>query len=253
MNRNDIKTLTLLSVFSAIIIVMTFVPSVGYITFGPLSMTLIHIPVLIGVFLLPKRYSWLLGLIFGVGSLIKAAVQPVGLLDPAFVNPLVSVVPRVLFAVIAAWLFEGFKWLDSKLKNPDIYIFGFVSLLTLFAVYYAARVIVAQAGWNENWFMPIILLLIGLVLTAYYTFIRHEDRKRTLIPATFLISTVLHTIIVLSFLVIFEHDFLIQYIPAENLLNAIYTTTVTNGLIEAVLAVLIGTPILYGLEKLTQN
>ncbi len=249
MKKNDLQTLTLLSVFSAIILLMTFVPQIGYITFGPLSMTLIHIPVLIGVFLLPKRYSWILGLVFGLGSLVKATTAPVGILDPAFVNPLVSVLPRVAFAVAAAWLFELFKLIERKIKNPDVYIFGFVSLLTLFAVYYAGRVIIDQAGWNEAWFIPVILVLIGFVLTAYYAFIKHNDSRRTIIPATFLLSTIFHTVVVLVSLAVFSYDFVTQYVPAENLVNVIYTTTVTNGLIEAVLAVLIGTPILYGLEK----
>ncbi len=253
MKKNDIQTLTLLSVFSAIILLMTFVPSIGYITFGPLSMTLIHIPVLIGVFLLPKRYSWILGLVFGVGSLVKAAVQPVGLLDPAFVNPLVSVLPRIAFVIAAAWLFELFKLIDRKLKQPDIYIFGFVSMITLFAVYYAGQAIVEQAEWNENWLIPILFVIIGLVMTAYYAFIRNDKRTRTMIPATFLISTIFHTIIVLSCLVIFEHAFITQYIPATDLLNVVYSTVVTNGLIEAVTAVLIGTPILYGLEKVMKR
>ena len=242
-----------MSVFSAIIVIMTFVPSLGYISFGPLSMTLIHIPVLIGVFLFPKRYSWILGLIFGFGSLSKAAAQPVGFLDPAFVNPMVSVIPRILFVIIAAWLFELLKWITKKLKNPDIYIFGFVSILTLFAVYYAAQAIIDQAGWSASWFMPVILLMIGLVTTAYYAFTRHGDSNKAMIPATFLISTVIHTVLVLSFLVMFEHDFITQYIPSEDLVNAIYTTTVTNGLVEAVLAVLIGTPILYGLQKVMKK
>ena len=250
MNRRNTRTLTLLSVFSAIILLMTFVPQIGYISFAPsVAMTLIHIPVLIGVFLLPKKYSWILGLVFGLSSLIKAATAPVGFLDPAFVNPLVSVLPRVIFAIVAAWIFELFKLIDRKIKNPDVYIFGFVSLLTIFAIFYASKAIVDLAGWNENWFIPAALFVVGLVIMAYYAFVRHEDRRRTMIPATFLISTIVHTVVVLTCLVVFEHAFILQYIPAEGLVNAIYTTTVTNGLIEAVLAVLIGTPILYGLEK----
>ena len=66
MKRNQIRDLALTSVFAAIILVMTFVPSLGYILVGITELTLIHIPVLIGVFLLPKRYAIVLGLIFWI-------------------------------------------------------------------------------------------------------------------------------------------------------------------------------------------
>jgi len=50
------------------------------------------------------------GLIFGVTSLVKAAVAPLTPVDPLFTNPLVSVLPR-LFIGLAAWgvyrLFRG--------------------------------------------------------------------------------------------------------------------------------------------------
>jgi uncharacterized membrane protein len=44
-----------------------------------------------------------IGGIFGVTSLIKAATGPLGPIDPFFVNPLVSVLPRLLVG-LAAWL-----------------------------------------------------------------------------------------------------------------------------------------------------
>ena len=50
MKRNEIQSLTLTTVFAAIILVMTFVPQVGFITIGTMALTLIHIPVLIGAF-----------------------------------------------------------------------------------------------------------------------------------------------------------------------------------------------------------
>ena len=54
---------------------------------------------------------------FGIGSLIRAATTPTGVLDPAFVNPLVSVLPRMLFAIAASYLFDLFKLFDRKVKK----------------------------------------------------------------------------------------------------------------------------------------
>lgn len=253
MKRKEIQNLTLSTVFAAIILVMTFVPQVGYITIGTMALTLIHIPVLIGAFLLPKKYTVMLGFIFGIGSLIRAATTPTGILDPAFVNPLVSVLPRMVFAIAASYIFDLFKWFNIKVKHSEIYIFGFVTLITVFAMYYASDVIIGETGWNQKFVLPVVLLIISGFITTYYALISKKDKSQIVIPSTFLISTVFHTVVVLSALVIFERTFIEQYIPSSELLGFIYTVAVTNGLIEAILAVLIGTPIALALTKLQDN
>lgn len=250
MKRNEIQSLTLTTVFAAIILVMTFVPQVGFITIGTMALTLIHIPVLIGAFLLPKKYTLLLGFMFGIGSLIRAATTPTGVLDPAFVNPLVSVLPRMLFAIAASYLFDLFKLFDRKVKSSDIYIFGFVTILTVFALFYASSVIVKESNWNENIVYPLALLIMAIFITSYYTLIRKNDKSQTVIPSTFLMATVLHTVLVLTALVTFERAFITQFIPSNELLGFVYTVAVTNGLIEAILAVLIGTPIVIAINQL---
>jgi len=253
MKKNEIQDLTLTAVFSAIILVMIFVPQVGFITFGVASLTLIHIPVLIGVFLLPKKYSVLLGLIFGVGSLIKAVIAPTGVLDPLFVMPWISVLPRVLFALAAAYLFDGFKLIQAKLKNSGIYIFGIVSLITVFGMYYASQAVLSATGWSAALVLPVTLLITTVFITAYYAFIRSDDQDRILIPSTILISTVIHTVLVLSALVIFESAFISDLLQSNDLIGFVYTIAVTNGLLEAVLAVLIGTPIILALKQVKNN
>lgn len=253
MRKKEIQYLTLSTVFAAIILVMTFVPQVGYITIGTMALTLIHIPVLIGAFLLPKKYTVMLGFIFGIGSLIKAATMPTGILDPAFVNPLVSILPRMIFALAASYIFDLFKWFNVKVKNSNIYIFGFVTLLTVFAMYYASIVIIAETGWSKNVVLPVILFVISAFITIYYALISKKEKSQIVVPSTFLIATVFHTVVVLSALVIFERSFIEQYIPSAELLGFIYTIAITNGLIEAVLAVLIGTPITLALTKLQET
>ncbi len=254
MKKNDIQSLTLTTVFAAIILVMTFVPQIGYINIGAMSeLTLIHIPVLIGAFFLPKKYTLMLGAIFGIGSLTYVFVnglagQPV--FAAAFANPLVSVFPRMIFAIVASYIFDLFKWFNKTVKNSEIYIFGFVSLVTIFAIYYASQVILLVTSWNPSIFMPISLLVVTLFMTAYYTLIRKEDQSRTVIPSTFLVATIFHTFIVLMAALIFERSSLELIAPSTNIIGFIYTVAVTNGLIEAILAVLIGTPIVFALNQL---
>lgn len=71
--------------------------------FGGVSLTIMHVPVIIGAVLEGPIVGLLIGLIFGVASLIQAAVAPNGPGDVIFTNPLISVLPR-LFIGPAAWL-----------------------------------------------------------------------------------------------------------------------------------------------------
>jgi uncharacterized membrane protein len=91
-----IREITILAMFTSIILLMIFVPYFGFITiFGIPSVTLIHIPVLIGGAMLGRKAGGFLGLIFGVGSLIRAMTSTG--LDYLFIFPWVSVLPRVIF------------------------------------------------------------------------------------------------------------------------------------------------------------
>lgn len=104
--KNNSKTLelTLLGIFSAIIIILVFTP-IGMISFGVVSATTVHIPVIIGAVVLGLKYGAVLGLVMGLASLVRAAAMPVSVLDPLFVNPIVSVIPRILIGVVAALVF----------------------------------------------------------------------------------------------------------------------------------------------------
>jgi uncharacterized membrane protein len=253
MKKSDIQDLTLTSVFAAIILVMTFVPQIGYITIGTVALTLIHIPVLIGVFLLPKKYSLILGLFFGLGSLIRAATTPTGPLDPAFVNPLVSILPRLLFVLAAIYIIKLFKVFDEKVKNSNIYIFAIVTLITTLGIYYAGQAIVDFSGWNRTWVTILFLLINVGFITGYYAFIKKDDNRRILVPSTLILATVIHTIVVLTALVIFERALVTTLIPSDQLFGLIVTIAVSNGLVEAILAAFIGTPILFALEQVREK
>lgn len=115
-----------LGVLSAIIIMMTFVPYIGYISYGPgLSITLIHIPVMIGAIVLGPSAGAILGGVWGISCIIKALTAPPSPLDAAiFWNPLVSLIPRILAGWLAGLAFVGliriFRKLSKKEKNSKL-------------------------------------------------------------------------------------------------------------------------------------
>ncbi len=124
-NRSpNLRGLTLLALFSAIVVVMANVPFLGYIPLGFMNATTIHIPVIIGACLLGPKAGAFLGGVFGLTSLINNTLRPLVTsfvftpfysLDPRFSGGLRSLVicfvPRILIGIASGLLF---KWLKRR-------------------------------------------------------------------------------------------------------------------------------------------
>lgn len=115
MNKSTAQTrrLTQLAILIALEAVLTFTP-LGFIMVPPISITLLHIPVIVGAILMGPSAGGILGLAFGLFSMIKASTAAASPADMAFSpflsgSPLASVVmcilPRVLLGVIAGGLY----------------------------------------------------------------------------------------------------------------------------------------------------
>ena len=114
MSKSTSKTrqLTQLSLLIALEAVMAFTP-LGFIMIPPISITILHIPVIIGAILMGPTYGGILGGAFGVLSMIKAtffAASPADLLFSPFASgapvqsAVMCIVPRILLGVAAALL-----------------------------------------------------------------------------------------------------------------------------------------------------
>lgn len=113
--------------FLAIILLMGFVPQMGYITILPgLSLTLLPIPVILGSYLFKNKRGWLYGLFFGLTSWIVALMNPVGF-NAFFIYPWISLLPRLLFGLVSGFLFNILG------KNPKMsrnaFLIGVTSFL----------------------------------------------------------------------------------------------------------------------------
>lgn len=106
-NKEKVREMTILAMFIAIIVVMAFVPFLGFITIGVVSYTIIPIPVIIGGILLGRKNGMILGLAFGVVSMIRGAMS--ANFDFLFVFPWVSVLPRFLFGLFVYDIYQFFK------------------------------------------------------------------------------------------------------------------------------------------------
>ncbi|WZL77871.1 ECF transporter S component [Eubacteriales bacterium mix99] len=110
----DTKNLTFLALMLAITIVLDLTP-LGALPLGSISATVVHIPTIITGVLLGPVAGWILGTMMGIISLIHAVTRPVSVIDPLFINPLVSVLPRMLVGVVACYVY---RMLCKALKAP---------------------------------------------------------------------------------------------------------------------------------------
>ena len=102
-----IRQMVITSMLSAITAVLTFTP-IGMIPLPPPlpSATMVHIPVLVAALVEGPAVGLVVGLVFGVCSLIRAwEVGMVGL-TLFFRNPVISVLPRLVvpLAAVAVWM-----------------------------------------------------------------------------------------------------------------------------------------------------
>ena len=122
------KKLTLTGALSALVIVLG-ITRLGFISLGAASITILHITVILICMLAGLPEGLFVGATFGILSLVQAAMSTSGGLDPLFVNPLVSVFPRMLIAVIAWGLWKALNLIPHMPKAVSAGITGFVTTI----------------------------------------------------------------------------------------------------------------------------
>ncbi len=126
------KSLTQIAMLCALTILMGLVPNLGIIQVGIVSITLLHIPVIIASILFDITGGTIVGLVFGVTSWFVALTRGASIVDLMFINPLVSILPRFLFGLICGTLCSLIK----EEKSWQFGVIGFVSTLIHTALVY---------------------------------------------------------------------------------------------------------------------
>lgn len=115
---NKTRNLVMTAALTAIIIIMAFVPFLGYIPLGFMNATIIHIPVIVGAIVLGPKKGAFLGLIFGLTSLWKNTTMPnltsfvfspfieVAGFGGNFWSLVICIVPRILIGVVAYYVYH---------------------------------------------------------------------------------------------------------------------------------------------------
>ncbi len=134
MNKISDKTLRLVqtALLGAIIFILAFTPSLGYIPLGVINATIIHVPVIIGSLILGPKYGAVLGFFFGLSSMIMATTSPA--LTSFIFSPFLSsgitpmgpvwsliicFIPRILVGVVPHYVYLGIRKALHNRKGSD--------------------------------------------------------------------------------------------------------------------------------------
>ncbi|MDB8790484.1 ECF transporter S component [Romboutsia sp. 1001216sp1] len=124
----NVRKMAIIGVLSAVSIMMSMIPGIGYIPIGPTNATIMHVPVIIGSIIEGPIVGATVGFIFGLTSLIKALNQPT-ITSFAFINPLVSILPRVLIGILAYYIYEFAMKLTKKASISGLLAGGLGSII----------------------------------------------------------------------------------------------------------------------------
>lgn len=342
--KNNVFELVLTSIIGAVILILGFIPNVGFIQILPgVAVTIMHIPVIIGAFFLGLKANLFLGFLFGISSLFTALTRPTTPFDMAFVNPLISVVPRMLFSLSAYYIAKLFKRINNLRLGKHI-IFVVIALTTVIGIFFGINHItkdfayrdanakgtqLATVSYEINLLensdditviineaksekaakkkvlkdfkvnsaavdyifmieieklnvaqidnlldeknillnqleeeypllvdeaetrlinyrkitIPISIVIIVILVALYSLLTYKKDSKYTYISSVFIISTIIHTVLVIGTVLIVNPVVFKDTFGDKNILFIIYSIAAVNGVIEAFVGALIGTPI----------
>ena len=156
-------------VATAMMITLTIILAttpLGTIRLPLVSVTIAHAPVLITTILLGLYPGLWVALSFGLLSLFLAITTPTSLMSPFFMNPLVSIFPRILIPITAYFAYKISCKIFAATKKKEIISIGISvivgNLTNTFGVYLMIYLIYAQEILEKTGKSAISLILVAM-------------------------------------------------------------------------------------------
>ncbi|MCH4056748.1 ECF transporter S component [Lapidilactobacillus gannanensis] len=126
-SRQRAQQIAIIGIFTAILILQAVVPFLGYIPLLPglPVITLMGMTVMVGAILLGPASGAVLGLIWGIISLIRAYTSPGTVTFLLFANPIIAIAPRLFVGWLAGWL----PTMLERIKLPQAVSLGITGFL----------------------------------------------------------------------------------------------------------------------------
>jgi uncharacterized membrane protein len=235
-NRFDIRKLTIIGVLGAISVVLGMTP-LGFIPVGPTRATIMHIPVIIGAIVEGPIVGAFVGLIFGMFSIYQAITAPTPV-SFVFLNPIVSVLPRVLIGITAYYTYKG--------------TMGMLYLIWAAIIAYLSRGIYLNiTDYTSIW--PLLMNVGLLILTlgmVYLTATKFKDKALDTVIAA-VVGTMTNTVGVLTMIYVLFGERFVEALgqDVEFARKVIVGIGVTNGIPESIIAIIIVTSVVSAVKR----
>lgn len=230
-----------IGIFSAIVMMLSLTP-LGFIPVGGIVATTLHIPVIIASIYYGYTEGAIVGLVFGLFSMIRAATAPT-ILSFISINPLCSVLPRVLIGLLTAFIYKNLSKLNKENVKKALYIAYFViTLILLFSLF-------KRLSGGKSIVLLVILLIVTLSFMVF-SIKNFRDMNLSIIIAS-AIGSLINTFGYLSMAYLIYAD---KYAEAlnidhEKVLSTIITVGFVNGAPEMIFAMLIAYPVIKTMLK----
>ena len=239
----DVRKLTIIGILGAITAVLGSTP-IGFIPIGPTRATIMHIPVIIGAIMEGPLVGGFVGLIFGLFSIFQAVTAPTPV-SFAFINPLVSVLPRILIGVISYYAYKGLRTIGNKGIKGILYVLWLGIIL-----YLSYGIYTSIANGETNMILINVILLVITISLAYFTMTRLKTKALDIIMAT-IAGTLTNTLGVLTMIYLLYAERFVSALGqnAEFARNIIFGIGLTNGIPEVIIAIIIVTSVVTSMKR----
>ena len=244
LKRFDVRRMVIVGVLGGISAVLGMTP-LGFIPVGPTRATIMHIPVIIGAIVEGPIVGALVGLIFGLFSIIQALTNPTPV-SFVFLNPLVSVVPRVLIGITSYYVFAALSNLGNK-KTIGILNVLWIAIISYLSYGVYRNVVDSQSVWM------IVMNVALIILTAAIAFVANKKlRNKALdIVISTIVGTLTNTGLVLGLIYLIYAESFVRSLGQDPGLarKIIFGIGIANGIPETIIAILIVTSVVGALKR----
>jgi uncharacterized membrane protein len=230
----NVRKMAIIGMLGGISVVLGMTP-LGFIPVGPTRATIMHIPVIIGAIMEGPLVGALVGLIFGLSSMFQAMTSPT-VVSFVFLNPIVSILPRVLIGIISYYVYKLSRNLGEK-KSLCILniIWGTIVLYLSYGIYVSIKE--SQNIWALVMNVVLIVLIVGVSVYGHKKF---KDKGLSIILSA-ATGTLTNTIGVLSSIYFIYGE---QFVKGLNqnpqmARKIIFSIGVANGIPEMIIGIIV--------------
>lgn len=239
----ETKNLTTVGILGSIVIMLGLTP-LGFIPLGMLSITSLHIPVIIAGILQGPVVGGLVGMIFGFFSLFNAMTRP-GPISFVFYNPLISILPRILIGVVTGLIYKALK--DKDNNKLRLFMNIFWSVIVIILSYVTIKSFMSEVALINKIFSVIFLLI---ACTMLYLSVKNKKANFAIAVSSFM-GTLTNSGLVLGLIYILYAQKYAEAIGISPDLAAktIFSAFVTNAIPEAIVAILVASAVVTSFSK----